>query len=206
MRLGIEKSRNLMTVRLANDMGMNLVAEYAERFGIYDKMLPVLAMSLGSGETTVLRMVSAYSVIANGGKQIKPSMIDRIQDRYGKTIFRHEERGCDTCNAADWENQSEPVLTDNRQQVLDPMTAYQITSMMEGVITRGTAAGKITLDRPVAGKTGTTNDERTLGSSAIRPTSWPASISASTIRLRSAAAPPAAGWPHRCSTNSCRRR
>lgn len=160
LRLGIEKSRNLMTVRLANDMGMNLVAEYAERFGIYDKMLPVLAMSLGSGETTVLRMVSAYSVIANGGKQIKPSMIDRIQDRYGKTIFRHEERGCDTCNAADWENQSEPVLTDNRQQVLDPMTAYQITSMMEGVITRGTAAGKITLDRPVAGKTGTTNDEK----------------------------------------------
>uniref|UniRef100_UPI003B9DF797 penicillin-binding protein 1A n=1 Tax=Shinella sp. M31 TaxID=3368615 RepID=UPI003B9DF797 len=92
LRLGIEKSRNLMTVRLANDMGMNLVAEYAERFGIYDKMLPVLAMSLGSGETTVLRMVSAYAVLANGGKQIKPSLIDRIQDRYGKTIFRHEER------------------------------------------------------------------------------------------------------------------
>jgi penicillin-binding protein 1A len=149
-----------MTVRLANDMGMNLVAEYAERFGIYDKMMPVLAMSLGSGETTVLRMVSAYAVLANGGKQIKPSMIDRIQDRYGKTIFRHEERTCDNCNAADWENQEEPVLTDNREQVLDPMTAYQITSMMEGVITRGTAAGKIKLDRPVAGKTGTTNDEK----------------------------------------------
>ena len=81
--------------------------EYAERFGIYDKMLPVLAMSLGSGETTVLRMVSAYSVLANGGKQIKPSMIDRIQDRYGKTIFRHEERTCDNCNAADWEDQEE---------------------------------------------------------------------------------------------------
>ncbi|MBB5538264.1 penicillin-binding protein 1A [Rhizobium giardinii] len=160
LRLGIEKSRNLMTVRLANDMGMNLVAEYAERFGIYDKMMPVLAMSLGSGETTVLRMVSAYAVLANGGKQIKPSMIDRIQDRYGKTIFRHEERTCDNCNAADWENQEEPVLTDNREQVLDPMTAYQITSMMEGVITRGTAAGKIKLDRPVAGKTGTTNDEK----------------------------------------------
>lgn len=160
LRLGIEKSRNLMTVRLANDMGMNLVAEYAERFGIYDKMLPVLAMSLGSGETTVLRMVSAYAVLANGGKQIKPSMIDRIQDRYGKTIFRHEERTCDNCNAADWEDQEEPVLTDNREQVLDPMTAYQITSMMEGVVQRGTAAGKIKLDRPVAGKTGTTNDEK----------------------------------------------
>ena len=160
LRLGIEKSRNLMTVRLANDMGMNLVAEYAERFGIYDKMLPVLAMSLGSGETTVLRMVSAYAVLANGGKQIKPSLIDRIQDRYGKTIFRHEERTCENCNANDWENQEEPVLTDNREQVLDPMTAYQITSMMEGVVTRGTAAGKIKLDRPTAGKTGTTNDEK----------------------------------------------
>ena len=160
LRLGIERSRNLMTVRLANDMGMNLVAEYAERFGIYDKMYPVLSMSLGSGETTVLRMVSAYSVLANGGKQIKPSLIDRIQDRYGKTIFRHEERTCENCNTNDWENQEEPVLVDNREQVLDPMTAYQITSMMEGAVTRGTAAGKIKLDRPTAGKTGTTNDEK----------------------------------------------
>ncbi|PWE52807.1 penicillin-binding protein [Metarhizobium album] len=160
LRLGIEKSRNLMTVRLANDMGMNLVAEYAERFGIYDKMAPLLSMSLGSGETTVLRMVSAYSVLANGGKQIKPSLIDRIQDRYGKTIFRHEERVCEGCNAGSWENQEEPTVVDNREQVLDPMTAYQITSMMEGVVTRGTAAGKIKLDRPVAGKTGTTNDEK----------------------------------------------
>ncbi len=161
LRLGIEKSRNLMTVRLANDMGMNLVAEYAERFGIYDKMLPLLSMSLGSGETTVMRMVSAYSVLANGGKQIKPSLIDRIQDRYGKTIFRHEERGCDNCNAGGWQNQEEPTIVDNREQVLDPMTAYQITSMMQGVVQRGTAAGKIKLDgRDVAGKTGTTNDEK----------------------------------------------
>lgn len=160
LRLGIEKSRNLMTVRLANDMGMNLVAEYAERFGIYDKMMPLLSMSLGSGETTVLRMVSAYAVLANGGKQIKPTLIDRIQDRYGKTIFRHEERVCEGCNANGWEGQEEPTVVDNREQVLDPMTAYQITSMMEGVISRGTAAGKIKLDRPVAGKTGTTNDEK----------------------------------------------
>jgi penicillin-binding protein 1A len=91
-----------MTVRLAQDMGMNLVAEYAERFGVYDDMLPVLAMSLGSGETTVMRMASAYSVLANGGKQIKPSLIDRIQDRYGKTIFKHEERSCDACIATAW--------------------------------------------------------------------------------------------------------
>ncbi|KAA0698427.1 penicillin-binding protein 1A [Neorhizobium sp. P12A] len=160
LRFAIENSRNLMTVRLANDMGMNLVAEYAERFGIYDKMNPVLAMALGAGETTVLRMVSAYSVIANGGKQIKPTLIDRIQDRYGKTIFKHEERVCETCNATDWQNQDEPNVLDNRQQVLDPMTAYQITSMLQGVITRGTAAGKIKLNTDVAGKTGTTNDQK----------------------------------------------
>jgi penicillin-binding protein 1A len=160
LRSGIERSRNLMTVRLANDMGMNLVAEYAERFGVYDKMLPVLAMSLGSGETTVMRMVSAYSVMANGGRQIKPSLIDRIQDRYGKTVYRHEERGCEGCNASEWSNQAEPVLVDNSEQVLDPMTAYQITSMMEGVIQRGTATTLLDLKRPIAGKTGTTNDEK----------------------------------------------
>jgi penicillin-binding protein 1A len=161
LRTGIEKSRNQMTVRLAQDMGMELVAEYAERFGIYDKMLPVLAMSLGSGETTVMRMVSAYAVLANGGKQIKPTVIDRIQDRYGKTIFRHEERNCDGCNANNWSQQEEPTIVDNREQVLDPMTAYQITSMMQGVVLRGTAAGKIPVkDRDVAGKTGTTNDEK----------------------------------------------
>ncbi|MBB6483494.1 penicillin-binding protein 1A [Rhizobium lusitanum] len=160
LRFAIEKSRNLMTVRLASDMGMPLVAEYAERFGIYDHMNPVLAMSLGAGETTVLRMVSAYSVIANGGKQIKPTLIDRIQDRYGKTIFKHEERVCDTCNVSSWQNQDEPVIGDNREQVLDPMTAYQVTSMMQGVIIRGTAAGKIKLNTDIAGKTGTTNDEK----------------------------------------------
>ncbi|MGI9352422.1 MAG: penicillin-binding protein 1A, partial [Rhizobiaceae bacterium] len=160
LRLGIERSRNLMTVRLAKDMGMPLVAEYAERFGIYDKMLPVLSMSLGSGETTVLRMVAAYSVMANGGKSIKPSFIDRIQDRYGKTIFKHEERVCVDCNAQGWSGQPEPVLEDDREQVLDPMTAYQMTSMMEGVVTRGTAPVVRELEVPVAGKTGTTNEEK----------------------------------------------
>ncbi len=160
LRLGIEKSRNLMTVRLAKDMGMPLVAEYAQRFGVYDKMLPVLSMSLGSGETTVLRMVSAYSVFANSGKAIKPSLIDRIQDRYGKTIFKHEERICGDCNAQTWQRQPEPVLDDDREQVLDPMTAYQITSMMEGVVKRGTAPVVREIGKPVAGKTGTTNDER----------------------------------------------
>ncbi len=160
LRTGIERSRNLMTVRLANDMGMKTVAEYAERFGVYDKMPPTLAMSLGSGETTVMRMVSAYSVMANGGRQIKPSLIDRIQDRYGKTMFKHDERVCEGCNATEWFNQAEPELVDNSEQVLDPMTAYQITSMMEGVILRGTATTVLELNRPMAGKTGTTNDEK----------------------------------------------
>src|SRR5690606_21633260 len=160
LREGIERSRNLMTVRLANDMGMSLVAEYAERFGVYDKMLPVLAMSLGSGETTVMRMVSAYSVMANGGRQITPSLIDRSQDRYGKTVFRHDQRGCEGCNAGEWHGQAEPELIDNAEQVLDPMTAYQITSMMEGVVQRGTATTLAELGYPMAGKTGTTNDEK----------------------------------------------
>ncbi|PHP68073.1 penicillin-binding protein [Zhengella mangrovi] len=160
LRLGIEKSRNLMTVRLAKDMGMNLVAEYAERFGVYDHMLKYLPMALGSGETSVMRMVSAYAIMANGGKQIKPSLIDRIQDRYGKTVYKHDERLCEGCTASSWVNQPEPDLIDNREQVLDPMTAYQITSMMEGVVQRGTAVTVSKLGRPVAGKTGTTNDEK----------------------------------------------
>jgi penicillin-binding protein 1A len=160
LRAGIERSRNLMTVRLANDMGMKLVAEYAERFGVYDRMPQHLAMSLGSGETTVMRMVSAYSVMANGGRQIKPSLIDRIQDRYGKTVYKHDERGCEGCDVAEWDKQSEPELVDNSEQVLDPMTAYQITSMMEGVVIRGTATTLRELGRPIAGKTGTTNDEK----------------------------------------------
>jgi len=160
LRMGIERSRNLMTVRLANDMGMKLVAEYAERFGVYDHLPPHIAMSLGSGETTVMRMVSAYSVMANGGRQIKPSLIDRIQDRYGKTVFKHDERGCESCVATNWLDQPEPELIDNAEQVLDPMTAYQITSMMEGVVQRGTAVTISELGRPIAGKTGTTNDEK----------------------------------------------
>jgi penicillin-binding protein 1A len=160
LRTGIERSRNLMTVRLANDMGMPLVAEYAERFGVYDKLAPYLPMALGAGETTVMRMVSAYSVMANGGKQIHPSLIDRIQDRYGKTVFKHDERACDNCNAQSWSDQPEPELVDNSEQVLDPMTAYQITSMMEGVVSRGTAVTVSELGRPIAGKTGTTNDEK----------------------------------------------
>ena len=160
LRLGIEKSRNLMTVRLAKDMGMPIVAEYAKRFGIYDNMLPVLSMSLGSGETTALRMAAGYAVFANGGRKITPSFIDRIQDRYGKTIFRQDERQCETCNATQWADQQEPEVVDDREQVLDPMTAYQMTSMLQGVVQNGTAVVVKELGVPVAGKTGTTNEEK----------------------------------------------
>ncbi|MEN3379085.1 MAG: penicillin-binding protein, partial [Hyphomicrobiales bacterium] len=139
LRFGIEHSRNVMTVRLAQDVGMPLIAEYAKRFGVYDDLPNYLSFALGAGETTVMRMVTAYSMFANGGKRIKPTLIDRIQDRYGHTIFRHDQRECRGCDADKWQNQNEPSMVDRREQVLDPMTAYQITSIMEGVVQRGTA-------------------------------------------------------------------
>jgi penicillin-binding protein 1A len=158
LRTGIELSRNVMTVRLAQDMGMPLVAEYGRRFGIYDQMLPVLAMALGSGETTVMRMTAGYSVFANGGREVRPTLIDRIQNRYGQTIFKHEDRLCEGCDADAWAGQDEPTLVDSSEQVLDPMTAYQMTSMLEGVVTRGTGTAAKAIGKPIAGKTGTTND------------------------------------------------
>jgi len=160
LRYGIEHSKNLMTVRLAQDVGMPLIAEYAKRFGVYDEMLPVLAMSLGAGETTVLRMTTAYSMFVNGGKRIKSTLIDRIQDRMGQTIYRHDERQCLGCDADKFTNQAEPRLVDKREQVLDPLTAYQITSMLEGVVQRGTATVVKEVGKPLAGKTGTTNDAK----------------------------------------------
>jgi penicillin-binding protein 1A len=160
LRTGIEKSRNVMTVRLAQDMGMPLVAEYAKRFGIYDDLARYLPMALGAGETTVLRLVTAYATIANGGRKINATLIDRIQDRFGRTIYQHDQRTCEGCEATAWSGQDEPVLIDNREQVLDPMTAYQITSMMEGVVKRGTATVVTKVGKPIAGKTGTTNDEK----------------------------------------------
>ena len=163
LRFGIEHSRNVMTVRLAQDVGMPLIAEYAKRFGVYDGLPPYLSFALGAGETTLLRMATAYAMFDNGGRRVKPTLIDRIQDRYGHTVYRHDERECIGCDARKWENQPEPSLIDRREQVLDPMTAYQITSMMEGVVLRGTAAGagfQKEFGKPVAGKTGTTNDEK----------------------------------------------
>jgi penicillin-binding protein 1A len=160
LRFGLEQSRNVMTVRLAQDIGMPLIAEYAKRFGVYDDLPPYLSYALGAGETTVLRMVTAYSMLDNGGRRVKPTLIDRIQDRYGHTIFRHDQRECVGCDADKWNGQPEPTLIDHREQVIDPMTAYQITSMMEGVVQRGTATVVRDVGKPIAGKTGTTNEEK----------------------------------------------
>jgi penicillin-binding protein 1A len=160
LRFGLEQSRNVMTVRLAQDIGMPLIAEYAKRFGVYDNLPAYLSYALGAGETTVLRMVTAYSMLDNGGRRVKPTLIDRIQDRYGHTIYKHDQRECVGCDADAWHNQPEPTLIDHRELVIDPMTAYQITAMMEGVVQRGTATVVRDVGKPIAGKTGTTNEEK----------------------------------------------
>ncbi len=161
LRFGIEHSRNMMTVRLAQDIGMPMIAEYSRRFGIYDSLPPYLSFSLGAGETTVLRMTAAYAMLDNGGRRIQPTFIDRIQDRYGRTIYRHDQRECRRLLGRALARTSRSRrLVDRREQVIDPMTAYQITSMMEGVVQRGTATVVRKVGKPIAGKTGTTNEEK----------------------------------------------
>ena len=163
LRNALKHSLNSVTVRLAQDIGMPLIGDYAKRFGVYDELPNYLSYALGTGETTVMRMVTAYSMFANGGRRVKPTLIDRIQDRYGHTIFKHDARECRGCDAPDgWKNQPEPQLVDRREQVLDSMTAYQITSMMEGVVQGGTASVMRDVGKPIAGKTGTTNDAKDL--------------------------------------------
>ena len=160
LRLGIEKSRNLMTVRLAQNIGMDAVVEYAKRFGLVDNLKPLLSMSLGSGETTLMRMTTAYAMLVNGGKRVRPTLIDKIQDRTGKTIFRHDMRDCNVCRDTQWDAEVVPSLPDNRDQIADPKTSYQIVSMLEGVVKRGTGRRINALGKPLAGKTGTTNESR----------------------------------------------
>ncbi len=161
LRNALRLSLNTVTVRLAQDIGMPLISEYARRFGVYDELPNYLSYALGAGETTAMRMVTAYSMLANGGRRVKPTLIDRIQDRYGHTIFRHDARECRGCDAPDgWHNQAEPQLIDRREQVLDAMTAYQITSMLEGVVNAGTAIAVKEVGKPIAGKTGTTNEAK----------------------------------------------
>ncbi len=159
LRTGIEQSRNLMTIRLAQEIGMDTVAEYAERFGVYENMNRVLAASLGSDETTLYRMVAAYAMFANGGERVEPTLVDRVQDRYGNTVYRHDQSTCPDCSVIDLRRGMAPEVNTDRDRIMNAVTAYQLTSMMEGVVQRGTARG-IDLPVPIAGKTGTTNDAK----------------------------------------------
>jgi penicillin-binding protein 1A len=159
IRTGIEQSRNLMTVRIAEEVGMDTVANYAERFGVYDRMDAFLANALGSQESTLFNMVAAYAMFANGGERVEPTLVDRVQDRFGRTVYRHDQRVCEDCQLASLSPGDALRLTSKRERVIDAITAYQLTSMMEGVVERGTARG-INLPVPVAGKTGTTNEAK----------------------------------------------
>ena len=161
LRVGVEKSRNLMTIRLAQDIGIKTVVDYAKNFGISNNMKPHLANALGSTETTLLKLTTAYGMIVNGGKKISPVFIDRVQDRYGKTIENADKRDCAGCGPLiRWEEQTTPETPDNREQIGDPRTTYQMVSILEGVVQRGTAKSLASLNRPLAGKTGTTNDNK----------------------------------------------
>lgn len=159
LRLGIEQSRNAMTARLAQDLGIGRIMDYIDRFQLSDRLPRELAISLGAGETTLEKITAAYSIFVNGGKRVEPVLIDRIQDRTGQTIYKRDNRSCIGCDAPFWSGQSEPRLVDTREQVMDPRTAYQITSILEGVVVRGTGgAVRRATNKPLAGKTGTTND------------------------------------------------
>jgi penicillin-binding protein 1A len=160
LRRGIELSRNIVTARLANDVGMDKITELVERMGVYDELQPLLSMSLGAGETTLLRMTTGYAQFVNGGRKLDPTLIVRVQDRRGKTIYRFDERDCPGCNRAEWSAQEEPLLDENMPQILDPRTAYQITSLLEGVVQRGTGASIASVGKPLGGKTGTTSEFR----------------------------------------------
>jgi len=161
IRVGVEKSKNLMTVRLADYVGMDVISDYAARLGIDEDMPPLLANALGAGETTLLELTSAYGVLVNGGKRITPTFIDRIQDRNGSTVFKYDARPCENCGPKlRWRGQTMPVVPDMRAQIADPRTAYQMVSILEGVVQRGTGVRIRSLGRPLAGKTGTTNESK----------------------------------------------
>ena len=160
LRIAIEKSIDTMTVRAAKMIGLEPIADTIEAFGIMDHMPREYSMVLGAGETTPLRMTAAYAMLVNGGKRITPTFIDRIQDRNGATMFSADQRPCPDCDEVDWERQPVPVIRDTREQVADPGSAYQIVTMLEGVVQRGTGSAVKVVSKPIAGKTGTTNDWR----------------------------------------------
>ena len=157
LRMGLEKSRNLMTVRIAHAIGVNKIVNFTKQLGIYNDPQELLSISLGSAETTLLKLTSAYCSFANGGKKINPILIDRIQDSEGVTFFNTETRSCDNCNEISYYSKSIPKISDNFDQVISPQSAYQVTSMLEGVIKRGTGKSLRDLNLDIAGKTGTTN-------------------------------------------------
>jgi len=163
LRTGLEKSRNAMTVRLAEFVGLKRVKRMAQRFGIYSEKTDVnFSMVLGAMETTLLKLTNAYSMLANGGRRVEPWLIERIDDRNGTTIFRRDTRICDGCKVTDPEQiaNNPPSIPDDRDVILDPRIAYQITSILEGAVSRGTGTAARVLNRPIAGKTGTTNQSR----------------------------------------------
>ena len=157
LRTGLEKSRNLMTVRIAQELGIKKIVNFSKQLGIYDNPEELLSISLGSAETTLLKLTSAYCVFVNGGKKIKPILIDRIQDSEGKTFFNTETRTCKNCNQVSYTSKTIPKISDNFDQILSPQSAYQIISMLEGAVQRGTSKGLRNLNLDIAGKTGTTN-------------------------------------------------
>ncbi|OCX66082.1 penicillin-binding protein [Thioclava sp. SK-1] len=159
LRTGLEQSRNLMTIRIAQEIGMDTIADYADRMGVYHPMRTFLANSLGAQETTMFDLVSAYAMFANGGQRVEPTLVDRVQDLNGHTIYRHDQRDCLDCSASSLPAGLGPRIQSNRDQVVDPITAYQMVSLMEGVVQRGSGTG-VNLPVPVAGKTGTTNDAK----------------------------------------------
>ncbi|MGA7865716.1 MAG: penicillin-binding protein 1A [Stellaceae bacterium] len=160
LRVALEQSLNAVTARVASIIGMESIAETVERFGIMDHMPREYSMALGAGETTLLRHTAAYAMLVNGGKRITPTFIDRVQDRNGATIFRADQRPCDGCDDVEWGHQPVPVIPDTSEQVADPGSAYQIVTMLQGVVERGTAKVVQAVGKPIAGKTGTTNDWR----------------------------------------------
>ena len=160
LRVALELSLNAVTARVASIIGMEPIAETVERFGIMDHMPREYSMALGAGETTLLRHTAAYAMLVNGGKRITPTFIDRIQDRNGATIFHADGRPCAGCSDVEWKHQPEPVLPDTREQVADPGSAFQIVTMLQGVVERGTGKVVQAVGKPIAGKTGTTNDWR----------------------------------------------
>jgi penicillin-binding protein 1A len=160
LRVALEKSLNAVTARVASIIGMETIAQTIERFGIMDHPPREYSMALGAGETTLLRHTAAYAMLVNGGKRITPTFIDRIQDRNGATIFRADHRRCDDCDNIEWQKQAMPVVPDTREQVADPGSAFQIVTMLQGVVERGTGTAVKAVGKPIAGKTGTTNDWR----------------------------------------------